>query len=219
MDTKQLADTSKQIMKAVEGGDPASTILQLLQPLQKWNASEDALRQSKIGHAVNKLRQYKDPKVSELSSRLINKWKTDVSASKKKAPGSPALKAAKMNGTNGTGSGKSSPAPPPAKKELRKSTVEPEKRDSKSDGVDTNVTGNDIRDGPDEILQVARSIEVAAFNEYQPETSSVYKSKMRSLFMNLKIKGNVRLRKDVFNGNIAPKRFGVLLFKCSEGIS
>lgn len=238
MDTKQLTETGKQIAKAIEGGDSVSAILHLLQPLQKWSATEDALRQSKIGVAVNKLRQNKDPKISELASRLINKWKSDVNANKKKAPGSPAPASVKANGANGVSSGTSSPAP--VKKESRKSTVEPEKRTSKTDGVNTEVTGNQTRDGcvtlmynglaflseesqysisdprprvnrfagPDDILDVARKVELAAFNEYQPETSAEYKTKIRSLFQNLKIKGNVRLRRDVYDGTIPPKRFG-----------
>ncbi|QIW96389.1 hypothetical protein AMS68_001907 [Peltaster fructicola] len=221
MDAKQLTETGKQIAKAIEGGDSSAAILHLLQPLQKWSATEDALRQSKIGVAVNKLRQNKDPKISEIASRLINKWKSDVNANKKKAPGSPAIGAIKANGTNGTNSGTSSPAP--VKKESRKSTVDPEKRNSKTDGVNTEVTGNQTRDGcvtlmynglaylseesPDDVLEVARGVELAAFNEYQPETSTEYKAKIRSLFQNLKIKGNVRLRRDVFSGAIAPKTF------------
>lgn len=126
MDSKQLLETGRQIVKAAEGGDPPSTLLSLLQPLQKWTATEDVLRQSKIGVSVNKLRQSRDPKVSELAARLINKWKGDVNASKKKS--SPA------------------PAAAPVKKEVRKSTVEPEKRNSRADAVNTEVTGNQTRD-------------------------------------------------------------------------
>lgn len=147
MDTKQLTETGKQIVKAIEGGDSSAALLHLLQPLQKYAATEDALRQSKIGVAVNKLRQNKDPKVSEIASRLINKWKSDVNANKKKGgiPGSPALSAAKT-GVNGS-SGTNSPAPQPAKKESRKSTVQPEKRNTKTDGVNYELTGTSTRDG------------------------------------------------------------------------
>lgn len=145
MDTKSLTETGKQIAKAIEGGDPAAALLHLLQPLQKWSATEDALRQSKIGVAVNKLRQNKDPKVAELASRLINKWKSDVNANKKRASGSPAPGNLKVNSTNGVSSGTSSPAP--VKKESRKSTVEPEKRNTKTDGVNSDITGNQTRDG------------------------------------------------------------------------
>jgi transcription elongation factor S-II len=47
-------------------------------------------------------------------------------------------------------------------------------------------------------MKAARSVELAAFNAFQPETSTTYKQKMRSLFQNLKIKSNDQLRADVF---------------------
>jgi transcription elongation factor S-II len=57
-------------------------------------------------------------------------------------------------------------------------------------------------------MKAARSVELAAFNAYQPETSNTYKQKMRSLFQNLKIKNNELLRSDVFSGAISPEKFG-----------
>jgi hypothetical protein len=65
-----------------------------------------------------------------------------------------------------------------------------------------------IATGPDELLTVARSLELAAYNRFQPETSTDYKTKMRSLFQNLKIKSNTDLRQDVFTGKIAPEKLG-----------
>lgn len=234
MDAKTLQETGKNLVKASEGGDPASTLLALLQPLQKFTATEDLLRQSKIGVAVNKLRQNKDPKVAQVAGQLINKWKMDVKGKNagKQGSGSPAAAAGGKGGVNGR-DGTSSPAPNGAsvktegvKKEkegARKSTVPPEKRDFKLDDVDTKVTGDAVRDGcigliynglaylspeaPDEILAVARSVEVAGFEAHKSETSAAYKSKMRSLFQNLKMKGNADLRRDVFTGAIQPKKF------------
>lgn len=230
MDSKKLHETGKQISKAIDGGDPPSTLLTLLQPLAKWNATEDLLRQSKIGVAVAKLRQNKDKQVAEQASKLVHKWKNDVNQGKRKSTGSPAPgAAAKANGAaNGRASGTSSPAPAaPVKKEARKSTVDPAKRNSKADGISTAVTGNQTRDScvelmynglafmseesPDDILTAARSVELAAYNEYQPETSVTYKGKMRSLFQNLKIKNNDALRRDVFNGEITPEKFGMCI--------
>jgi transcription elongation factor S-II len=57
-------------------------------------------------------------------------------------------------------------------------------------------------------MKSARSIELAAYNAFQPETSSTYKQKMRSLFQNLKIKNNEQLRTDVYSGAIDPDKFG-----------
>jgi transcription elongation factor S-II len=57
-------------------------------------------------------------------------------------------------------------------------------------------------------LKAARSVELAAYNTFQPETSTTYKQKMRSLFQNLKIKNNEQLRTEVYNGTITPDKFG-----------
>jgi transcription elongation factor S-II len=50
---------------------------------------------------------------------------------------------------------------------------------------------------------------------FQPETSTTYKQKMRSLFQNLKIKNNEQLRAEVYSGAITPDKFG----KSWEGTS
>jgi cation transport regulator ChaB len=57
-------------------------------------------------------------------------------------------------------------------------------------------------------MKSARSVELAAYNAFQPETSTTYKQKMRSLFQNLKIKNNEQLRTDVYSGAIDPDKFG-----------
>ncbi|EMC95202.1 hypothetical protein BAUCODRAFT_530419 [Baudoinia panamericana UAMH 10762] len=230
MDAKALSDAGRQIGKAVDSGDPPSTLLQLLQPLRTFTATEDLLRHSKIGIAVNRLRQNKDPKVAQLSSQLINKWKADVKTKSK--TGSPAPAAKGINGVANGRDATSSPAPKTdgVKKEpsatsnpARKSKVPPEKRTFTADEVNTDLTGDTTRNGcigliynglaymseesPDEVLVAARSVEAAAFSVHNNETSSAYKMKMRSLFQNLKMKGNATLRRDVFNGKIEPKRF------------
>jgi len=225
MDSKALQAKSRELIKAFEGGDPSSTILDMLKPLAAWSASEELLRSSKIGVAVNKLRSSKDPKIAGEAGRLINKWKADVNKAKKSgSTASPAASSAangaadKRTGTASPAPKKESIAPPP-----KKFSVAPEKRTAKDDGVDTSVTGNQTRNGcvllmynglcfmsesaPDDILGVARAVEVAAYNAYQPETSQTYKAKMRSLFSNLKMKDNATLREGVFNGSISPERF------------
>lgn len=225
---KDLQDTGRQIAKAADGGDPASTLLSLLSPLQKFTATEDLLRQSKIGVAVNKLRQNKDPKVADVASRLINKWKQDVRSSEQRRKGSPApgSAAAKVNGSNGSvgvDSPKMEGVVKTEKASKRKSKVAPDKRNSKLDEVDTELTDNGARNGclklmydglafnstesPDDIIPVARSIESAAFSSHKQETSASYKAKMRSLYMNLKMKENAELRADVFSGRIEAERF------------
>ena len=227
MDTKQLVETSRQLSKAHEGGDPPSTLISLLSPLEKFKATEELLRQSKIGIVVAKLRSSKDPKVASLAGQLIIKWKADV-----KKKGTPTGKSLGVNGVENGRSATSSPAPkreavaapPPAAKKF---SVAPDKRTAKADGVDTAVTNNTIRDGsiqliynglaflseesPEDIMIVTRRVEDAAYEAYKPDTSTeasnTYRAQMRSLYLNLKMRQNSELRSDVFNGSIPPEKF------------
>ncbi len=230
MDVRQLAENGRQLLKAYDGGDPPSTLLTLLAPLEKWTPTEEQLRASKIGVAVAKLRLSKDSKVAGLASQLVNKWKAAV----KKKPGAhPAgvggpSPAGTKGGANGVANGRSETSSPAPKKEAvaaapKKYSVAPEKRNAKEDGVNTKITGNATRDGclqliynglsfmseeaPGEILDVAKDVEQAAYDAYKPETSATYKAKMRSLHLNLKMKTSAPLRKDVFSRTISPEKF------------
>lgn len=55
------------------------------------------------------------------------------------------------------------------------------------------------------ILDKAVAVEAAGFSILGPETNEGYKSKMRSLFQNLKNKSNPLLRKQVLSGTITPE--------------
>ncbi|KAK5112524.1 hypothetical protein LTR62_004281 [Meristemomyces frigidus] len=227
--TAQLHDAGKQISKAHESGDPPSTLLQLLAPLTKFTATEDLLRRSRIGIEVNKLRQNKDPKVAQQASHLINKWKTDVKGNSKHKTSSPApgARAAALNGAGRDATSSPAPKAEGVKKEpaaaAQTSKVPPDQRDFKKDEVDTKLTSDAARNGciglmynglaymssapPTEVLIIARSVELAAYELYGQETSVPYKQKMRSLFQNLKMKTSAELRKNVLVGRIDPAKF------------
>jgi len=218
MDAKEVELRGKAITKAYAAGDPSSVLLGLLKGLREGvRASEDLLRSTRIGVTVNKLRQHKDPAVAKQSTELVNKWKTDV---RKAASGSATPKT-----TNGTAS--PAPAAPfAAPPKTKKHNVAPESRSHKTDKVDWKLTGNDTRDNcvrlmydglahmsedlPEDVLRIARDVELAAFNTYQAETNDQYKTKLRSLYQNLKNKSNPQLRKRILAGEITPKRFVVM---------
>jgi transcription elongation factor S-II len=63
---------------------------------------------------------------------------------------------------------------------------------------------------PDPILAVAREVEAAAFATNDKTLGDGYKSKMSSLFQNLKSKSNPTLRQRVLSGEISPKRFATM---------
>lgn len=143
MDSKELEEKAKQLAKAATGGDPPATILQMLDSLKSWTATEKLLRSTKIGVHVNKLRQNQDATVARQASSLVNKWKTDV----KKGPTASATNspvAAKP-----ANSAANSPAPAahqPSKPAKAQHQGDPEKRNSITDKVNWKVTGNDVRD-------------------------------------------------------------------------
>jgi transcription elongation factor S-II len=131
MDTKEVELKGRAIAKAVNGGDPSSTVLSLLEDLRRGvQASEDLLRSTKIGVTVNRLKTHKDPAVVKQAIELVSKWRADIK---------------KTGGTSGASTpkpaanGASSPVPTPNKPK-QKHTVPPEKRNAKEDKVDTNLT-------------------------------------------------------------------------------
>ena len=142
MDAKEVEFRGKAITKAMNESEPSSSLIKLLNDLKGGvKATEDLLRQTKIGVTINRLRSHKDPAVSKLASELVSKWRDEVNKQKKKG-GAPA-KAPAPNGTASPAppSGTASPAPT-----KRKHNVDPEKRSHKTDKVDYHVTGNDTRD-------------------------------------------------------------------------
>ncbi|GAB7354127.1 hypothetical protein MBLNU459_g4690t1 [Dothideomycetes sp. NU459] len=222
MDAKDIEERGKQLAKAASGGDPPSTILQMLDGLKTWTATEQLLRQTKIGVHVNKLRQNSDATVARQASSLVNKWKADV----KKAPSK--TQTSSPASAKPAASATASPAPPasapaPSAQAKPQHVGDPEKRNTATDKVKYDITGSQTRDAcvklmydglafmstepSDDILVVARAVELAAFNAYQPETSPEYKTRLRSLYQNLKSKSNPNLRRLVLSGAIKPDRF------------
>jgi transcription elongation factor S-II len=144
MNPKEVEEHGKLITKALNGGEPSSSILKLLNDLKGGvRANEELLRQTRIGVTINRLRQHKDPAVAKMSTELVSKWREDVGKLKKSkaGPGTPKPQA------NGT----SSPAPPPSATaspapSKRKHNVDPAKRSHKTDKVNYEGTGEETRD-------------------------------------------------------------------------
>ncbi|KAF2442482.1 transcription elongation factor S-II [Karstenula rhodostoma CBS 690.94] len=229
MDHKEVALRGKAISKAIEEKQPSSSILKLLNELKDGiRPTEDLLRQTKIGVTVNKLRQHADPTVASLATRMVSKWREDVKNSK-----GVASRPKPSSASNGT----SSPAPVPSKTASpapaaapaaakAKHGVAPEKRNSKTDNVKYQVTGDEQRDNcvrlmydglaymsdepPADILTTARAVETAAYDGAGSRVNDAYKAKIKSLFSNLKNKSSVHLRKRVQSGEITPKRFATM---------
>lgn len=154
LDAQAVDSKRSELEKAVKDGAPASTVIRILTDLKVGVVpSERLLRDTKIGVAVNKLRQFKDPVVAKLCSEIVNGWRTAMQKSKSAGGSTPKI----ANATNGS----ASPAPnagssvSPQKKEAESVEVKPEKkkfqgdvakRTTKSDNVNFNVLGNQTRE-------------------------------------------------------------------------
>lgn len=64
MDAKEIELRGKAIAKAMQESEPSSSLLKLLGDLKTGvHATEDILRQTRIGVTINRLRTHKDPAV------------------------------------------------------------------------------------------------------------------------------------------------------------
>jgi transcription elongation factor S-II len=152
MEAKEVELRGKAIIKAMNENEPSSSLIKLLNDLKTGvRATEDLLRQTKIGVTVNRLRTYKDPAVGKLAQECVTKWKNEVNNNKKRA-GSARPAAAPANGATSSPapvSATASPAPASAKKQHN---VDPEKRNAQTDGIDLQITGLLARDNSIKLL-------------------------------------------------------------------
>ena len=119
-----------------------------------------------------------------------------------------------------TPSSASSPAPPSSisNKPYEGDT---EKRHFRTDNVNLSRTGNKTRDNSiglmynglayratesvDEVLLKAVEVEHAVFTKFKSSESNGYRTKLRSLFANLKRKDNMQLGRQIRSGTIVPE--------------
>ncbi|KAF9892817.1 RNA polymerase II elongation factor [Aspergillus nanangensis] len=223
MDAKEIELKAKALTKAATQNEPPANIIALLKELQKGvKATEDLLRSTRVGIIVNKFKQHKSSDVARLSSEIVSKWRNEVN--KQKATGSPSASQRSSGSPRPARNGTASPAAggTPSDK-ASKLSVAPDKRTWKADGVDVNQTANKIRDSciglmydglclnsteaPRAVLSKASAVEAAAYNQFGPETKEQYRTKIRSLFQNLKNKSNPNLRNRVLSGDVTPEKF------------
>jgi len=228
MDAKAIADRTKILEKAAEGGE-SSAILNVLAELRKGvSATEQSLRSTRVGVTVAKFKNSKNPEIARTAGELISKWKKDVGKNKGAAANGQKkhLSVTPTTPTTPTSAGPMSPVGTTNKMKTENSSVPPEQRDHKKDKVDVAKTGVVVRDKcvgmmydglvylselpTSAVLGKACAVEEAVFSSYGPETSEPYKQKMRSLFQNLKIKSNTKLREHVLNGVYAPEKFATM---------
>jgi transcription elongation factor S-II len=216
MDNKAIAEKRDALTKAVQSGEPTTVIVGMLNDLKKGVvAKEETLRSTKIGAAVAKLKQHKTPEVARLASEVVRKWRDEVGshrgvANPKKGLASPPI-ASSPSGTPTTSKHPSTTSVPPDQRTWKKDKVDI----SRTDQASRNNCIGLLYDGlvhlstvpSQDILSVAAAVELAIFTSFGPEDRDSYKTKVRSLYQNLKNKSNPQLRVHVGSGQIKPNHF------------
>ncbi|KZT30188.1 transcription elongation factor [Neolentinus lepideus HHB14362 ss-1] len=209
----------KALVKKLQSSSADEDIIGILQVLKKEAVITEALlRESKAGLAVGKLRSHGSKSVSDLAKDVVRKWKQEVEKEKqaKGGAGTP-----KLNGKVSDRKASGTPVTPTAQSPSAGKSPLAE-RSAKTDGIRVEVTGDKTRDkcieliydalavdsgAPSEqILGRAKGIEASVIAEFNG-ANAAYKSKIRSLFVNLKDKHNPGLRESVVSGDLPVIRF------------
>ncbi|KAI0315484.1 transcription elongation factor [Amylostereum chailletii] len=211
----------KKLVKALQQASSDQETLGVLKTLKdETTITEAALRESKAGLAVGKLRSHATKGIAELAKELVKKWKSEVDKEKaaagvsKSSKGTAPSRKASIASATSTPTVKSPSIP-------AKGGIAVGVRNAKSDGV-KGGTGDNTRDRCieliydglaadsaypiDQLLKCARVVEETVLSDCQGTTSG-YKSKIRILYVNLKDKHNLGLREAVQSGDIPAAKF------------
>lgn len=173
------------------------------------------------GRHAGKLRSSSNKEISQVAVKVVDKWRKSV-GNKGAARGDARLKMKMGSSRTSTPSNTASPGPPPTPAANQPYHGDIEKRHFKTDKVDIKRTSSDIRnncvgvlynglayrstDSVEVVVAKAVEVEAAAFKHFKGEGAE-YKSKIKSLFSNLKVKSNRELGRRVMSGEIAPVEF------------
>jgi len=213
---------------ATEGPTAAEECLTILKQLLKdVVATEQLLKETKVGVAVSKLRNHSSKEVVDLSKVIVKKWKGEIHVTEKpkSKPTSGKPSAIKSENPSGTASpsGRETPSTPAdVPRPLAPGSKPSGPRTTKSDGITISTLGDKVRDKclemvydalasdsgyPSELLlKQARAVEQEVYNEFL-EVNAGYRNKMRRLFLNLKDKNNPQLRESIVSGDLPVAKF------------
>lgn len=234
-------------MTSLESAKTPDKILEILLILEKKvEPTEELLRETKLGIAVNKFRSHPSQSVSDKVKKIIQKWKVTVTSQKHKKVANNKELGSKHSNSNSTqpqqtassttsgGSGGVSSTNNKPSVATAATTAgaagsggvgtkinNGQPRSAKTDGIRTDVHADKVRNScievcynslvmdtdiaPDTVLTIAKGIEQVVFNGEKGVTAT-YRTKMRSLCVNLKDKKNPMLRSRVVLGEISPER-------------
>ncbi|KAI8384944.1 transcription factor S-II, central domain-containing protein [Radiomyces spectabilis] len=205
----EILKAKRALQKANETNN-TQAMMDIMGRLIKIKASQELLRKTDIGKIMGKLRSNANTAVSQKAKEIVRKWKDDVILESKAPAPSPVKKI-----NTSTGCKASHPSSTASSPKTPSETGPP--RTVKTDEVTFKTTGSTPRDKTIELLYAAvalgsyadselllkraMAIEKAVFGEYE-FISEGYKSKIRSLALNLKSKSNPTLRESVVSGEL-----------------
>jgi len=215
-------DMKKALEKALKD-ENMERAKDILKELQRIKATTSLLQKTQIGKVVNHVKKYPNvtDDVVKLSKKIVNNWKQDVQedakekAREKSETKKPVSRSSSHDSISKASSSPNSSSPRSDKKyELKRTSI--------TDGVRIPTTGNNARDNcanmiykalalyegssPQVLSKKASQIEIEVFRLYKA-VDNKYKSKIRSLYLNLKDKSNPHLREKVINDEISASQF------------
>ncbi|KAK2625459.1 hypothetical protein QTJ16_004771 [Diplocarpon rosae] len=218
MEAKEVSTRVHALQKALAEKQPAAVIITMLETLKKDVVpTEELLRNTKAGIIVSKQKANPNKDIAKLASEIVSKWKQIVQSSqqKKRMANANASSPPKTSTT-------SSPAPAPDPSATKGFKGDITKRRWEAEEVDVKRTGLPSRDAcigllynglafmseesSTAIIIRAMEVEEAAFAAFKGDTPE-YRSKLRSLFQNLKAISNRELAPAVMSGEIPAHKF------------
>ena len=225
----EIREAAKSLEAASESGDK-DTVLDLLERLKKnVLATENLLKNTKIGIAVGKLRTSQHKAIADLAKSTVKKWKSDVVGANSSS-GSKSVSTPGSTTTPPVEQPQQKSKPSPEKSEVengddaKESTLVSRKpRTIESDKVKVSVTFDKTRDscigliydalgvdGPtyesSHILEKAVLIEKEVHKVSKFQVDQSYRNKIRSLRVNLRDEDNPGLRGQILSGQLSAAR-------------
>lgn len=206
---------SKEVIVQVKNLEKSKTndevVLQILKALdQEVVPTEKLLRETKVGVEVNKFKKSSNPEIAKLVKKMIAAWKDAINKNKK----------AKLSQQQQPSQQVS---PPQGDSEAKKHDkfVSTKPRNSRNDGVDTNIYNHKLRDmviramydalakdsehPPKSILQTAKAVEEEMHKLNNCDINEkAYKDKYRIIYSNIISKNNPDLKHKIANGDVSP---------------
>lgn len=223
MSVSEIKTAVKSLDAALESKSSDDVLAILHQLDNEVNATESLLRETKVGVHVNKARTYEDSRVVSLVKKIVKKWKDVVSMEKKekRKPGQ-AKAALVQSGTPTAAMASTTPAGDATNTHLPNtvSKTKPVNRTPTTDGVKIEIYPDTTRNRSIAALYTALAVDSDLSSELILERSisiekeifgtngvgDSYRTKLRSLILNIKNKQNSSLREQILNGSLLPKR-------------